>query len=149
MFSHLGYSWRNVAANFRVPNVCRDFFQQRRCFRQMLAQRIGQRSRAPHKHAAVPEIISCFDELGCALGVWFLGEAAHPAALAASIAEPLRYSHSQFRRVRANSEHDNVFPCRGDLDAFLQNLAIAFFVANDVIRWKQSYHGVGIVAMRE
>src|SRR5580693_659194 len=55
----------------------RDFFEQTCGHRQVLPQRIGERSRTPQKHSAVPEIISCAHKLLGIVRVWLFREAAH------------------------------------------------------------------------
>src|SRR5271165_6563304 len=54
-----------------------NFIQQRRGLRQMLAERVRQRLRAPDEHSAVPVEIACPDELLRDLDGRLLGEAAN------------------------------------------------------------------------
>ena len=87
-----------LRVNLRVPNVFAICSSNGAVLGQMLAQRVGQRSCAPKKHAAVPEIVSRSHESGCAFGVGFLGKSAHPECSPALPARRFRCSHIRFRR---------------------------------------------------
>ncbi len=59
------------------PPAFGDLLEIGRGLREVLAQRVGERARAPDEHAGVPEIISGGDELFRLLECGLLGETLH------------------------------------------------------------------------
>ena len=82
MFSHFGYSRAKVLVELARAEVGGNLLQQRGGLGQVFEQRIGQRPRAPQKHAAVPEIVSRLHEFGGARCVGLFREAAHAQSVA-------------------------------------------------------------------
>ena len=145
MFSHLGYNFRNVAANLRVPKVAGDLFQYRRGLREMFPQRIGQRAGAPQEHSAVPEIISRGNEFGRLLRVGLFCEPAHPQRIALRQRFRPRCIHSRFPRGSAGYRALRCLPRRRNLDPAFQSLAISLLVGDHVIGRKHPDDRVGIL----
>src|SRR4051794_23991583 len=59
----LGIKLRESALELLGPEGCGNLLQVGRGFRQMLAQRVGQRACAPDKYAGVPVVVSRGDKL--------------------------------------------------------------------------------------
>src|ERR1700680_3536749 len=110
----------------------------------MFTQRVGQGSGAPKKHATVPEVVSRFEETSRALGVWFLSESADAIRFPYRRQVDFDITVSSFSARWTNPQHHDVFAGSGDFNAFLQNLTIAFFVPNHMVRREHSDYRVGI-----
>src|SRR5690242_5472188 len=110
----------------------------------MLQKGTRQGARAPQKHAAVPEIISCAHELSGASCVWFFGEAAHAKRLILKWRARLDVAIPGFSASRANPQHHNVLSPRGDADSILQDRAISGFVSDDMVGRKQPEYRAGV-----
>src|SRR5258706_4003165 len=93
-----------------------DLFEDRRCVRQMLAQRVDQSVSTPQKHAAVPEIVSGGEKLSRSRQVGLLGEATHAQATVSIGRAGFNVSVTSFGTRGADTKDDNVFSRCGDLN---------------------------------
>src|SRR5580698_3577577 len=125
-----------LAAAVAVSN----FLEQRRGFRQVLAQRVGERLGAPEKHAAVPEEIPSLHELLGNCRTRFLGETLHPHRTIARLAADLNVAVPSLRASRLDTDdHDVRAGCR-DLRAPLDVVAKTLLVEDDVVGREQPDH---------
>src|SRR5437773_5793342 len=73
----LGIELGKCGIEFSCPVRLGDVFQIGSGLRKVLANSVGQGSRAPDEHAAVPKIVAGIEEFSRLLGVGLFGEAAH------------------------------------------------------------------------
>src|SRR6267154_735065 len=114
----------------------------------MLSERARQCLRTPQKHPAIPIKVSRAQKLGRALRVRLLGKAAHMASIAGGERSRFYISVACLCARRLDSQHNNVFAGRSNLDAFTQYLAIAFGICNHMVGRKETDDRVWISALQ-
>src|SRR6266700_7283542 len=112
----------------------------------MFVQSIHQCSRAPQKHAAVPKVISCSKEAGCALGIRFLREAANTSCVTIEGSTGLDVAVAGLRALGSNAQYDDIFTRRCDPNAFAKRLTKAILICDHVVGGKHADYGIGIIS---
>src|SRR5271165_5156032 len=115
-----------------------NLFEKRSRLRQVLAQRVGQRPRAPHEHTAVPEVIARLHKLLDNFLLWFLDEPPHREALLRQLLSHFDVAVPCLGPRRRNPHHNDVRPAPRNLDRALDVCTKPRFVLYHVVRRKHS-----------
>src|SRR6478672_7815577 len=120
----------------------RDLLEQRRRFRQVLADCIGESARAPQKNSAVPVIIAGGYEFISLLLVRLFCKSTNPLNAVFQYAPRLDVAIAGFGTCWHDPEHYDVFSGRGQRDTAAECCEKMRLIADDVIRGKDAEHSV-------
>ena len=133
----------------RGPERRRNLFKHLGRFWQVFAHCIGEGSRTPQKHPAIPEVISSGNELGSGFHVGLFCKAAHVQGFSLKQRTRLDIPVARFGAVWTYPKHDNIRARRRNLNSSIERFEVAFLVRNHVVGRKQSEHCIRILTQQQ